>query len=69
MKTLDLETLVIEYDCHGPTCIRLPDDRPGRSSLNPIVERVLLGSDDIAELCLAADEDDEPAEELDFGAC
>jgi hypothetical protein len=63
---LDLETLIIEYDSIGPTCVRLPEDRPGRSSLNPTIERVLLDSPEVLALCQDADED-EPAEELDFG--
>jgi len=50
MFHVDLDTLVIDCDPH-PVCARLPTDKPLNSSLNPIVERVLLDSDDILALC------------------
>jgi hypothetical protein len=50
MFQVDLDTLVIDCDPH-PVCARLPSDKPLNSSLNPIVEQVLLDSDDIRALC------------------
>ena len=64
MNHLDLETLVIDYDADGPCCVRLPTDPELQSSLNPIVETVLLSSDEIRELC--ADHDSDEQEELRF---
>lgn len=55
MFVVDLDTLVIDCDPH-PVCARLPTDKPLNSSLNPIVERVLLDSDDIIALCEAEDD-------------
>lgn len=62
--TLDLDTLLIEYDDVGPTCVRLPTDPAGNSSLHPALELVLLESDELWRL--VQDHEAEPRE-LDFG--
>jgi hypothetical protein len=56
MFAVDLDTIQIDCDPH-PICARLKRDRPLHSSLNPIVERVLLESDEVIALCEAQTDD------------
>ena len=60
MYTLNLDTLVVDYTDAGPVCVRLPTDPPRESSLNPILETVLLESAELSALC--EDAECEPGE-------
>lgn len=66
MRTLNLESVLIDYDPTDgqPVCARLPDDPVGRSSLDPDVETAILESDPILHRCR---QDAEEPRELDFG--
>jgi len=67
MKTLDLDTLIIEYSHSGVTGVRLPSDRPGDSSLHPVIEEVLMNSPELDQLVWESEDCGDP-QELDFEA-
>jgi hypothetical protein len=56
MFTVDLDTLRVDCDPH-PVCVRLRRDKPLCSSLNPTLERVLLDSEELSNICAAYQED------------
>jgi len=64
VKTLDWDTILIDYSVNGILCVRLPSDPELDSSLPPSIQTILLESDELAEVVDREIEDH--IDELDF---